>query len=93
MLKRHIDLANTLGLKQGIDESEFDFRKRLFLEVYPEDAMEAIEILFCIESFSQLMQSDYFYVPMARDAYNSGKLGFQKFLNGFGVDPAIRYQN
>lgn len=93
MLKRHIELANTLGLKQGENEGEFDFRKRLFTEVYQEDAMEAMEILFCIEDYRELMQSDRSYILMARDAYNSGKLGFQKFLKGFGIDPAMRYQN
>ena len=67
--------------------------KRVFVELYPEDALEAIEILFNVEKYSDLNQRDMIYIPMARDCFNEGVDGLWKFVDGFrDNDPAIPYQ-
>ena len=92
MLKNHLDLAKAMGLIQDPTESEYDFRKRVFIEVYPEDGLQAIEILFCVESYSDLRQKDMIFITMAREMSVKGEEGLRKFLKGFASnDPSIPY--
>jgi hypothetical protein len=91
MLVTHLKLVNSAGLIQTDKETEFDFRKRCFLEIYPEDGMQGIEILFCVDHYSGLRHQDMQFIALARKAENEGAEELKKFVNGFAQDPAIPY--
>jgi len=92
MLQHHIKIAEYLGVKQEPGQSEYDFRKKAFIKMFPEDALEAIEMLFCVKHHTELHDRDRMLIVAAREAYTqAGEKGLWKFVNGFGVDPAKPY--
>lgn len=92
MLKHHIEIADFFKLKQQPNETEYDFRKKVFVKLFPEDAIEAIEMLFCVEHYTQLHERDTIFIVIARKSYDQeGEKGLWKFVNGFSVDPAKPY--
>lgn len=93
MLPDHIELAEFMGVKQNSNEDEYTFRKRAFVKMYPEDAMQAFEMLFCVNHYTEISDKDRMFIVMARDCHTKdGEKGLWKFIKGFNsYDPSKPY--
>lgn len=91
-LDLHKQIAEHYAGTQNADEGDYEYRKRVFLKIYPIDGLKALEMLFCAHSWKELLERDSIFITMAREMhFEEGEKGLIKFLKGFADDPSIPY--
>lgn len=90
----HEELADFLGIRQSATENEYEFRKRIFLELYPKGRNEALEVFFCIGDYLELSEEHKDLVNELKGTFEvqESKHTLEAFLNKFKEDPAEFYK-